>query len=223
MLTENPPVTVVAPTPATPRQLRGRAIRIAAILVLAWFGLTFLLRDPLHYLIDVTPESFGRFWPNRPWLVAHIIGGLAAILIGPFQFSTRIRPRYINLHRWSGRTYLAGILLAGGTAFYLAFFAQQVSFGIALFVLAIVWWFTAGAAFIAIRRRQIAVHRRWMIRSTKSKPSPIASSTARGTSAKCSSGSAKTSCPKKTRHFGADVDFGLVRSTDGCTLTEEDP
>jgi uncharacterized membrane protein len=142
-----------------------RIIEVVTILSFAWLALIFLIRDPLHYLINPTPESFGRFWPNRAWLLVHIIGGLAAILIGPFQFSSKIRRRFLNVHRWSGRSYLVGIFLAGASAFYLSFFAKQANFGIALFALAAVWWFATGLAFIAMRRRRISAHRQWMIRS----------------------------------------------------------
>ena len=146
----------------------SRSKRIAAtvaILALACLALIFVIRDPLHYLIDPTAESFGRFWPNRPWLLVHIIGGLAAILIGPFQLSNQIRRRFLNVHRGAGRSYVTGVFLAGSSAFYLSFFAEQASFGIALFALAAVWWLATGLAFIAIRRRRVSVHRRWMIRS----------------------------------------------------------
>lgn len=145
-----------------PRRSYGR---IAAIVVLGWLALTFLMRDPLHYLVDPTPESFGRYWPNRPWLVAHIVGGVAALVLGPFQLSTRLRARYPAIHRAMGRAYLVGVLIAGATAFYLAPFAPQASFGVALAALGAAWWITAGIALAAIRRRRIAVHRRWMIRS----------------------------------------------------------
>ena len=56
------------------------------------------------------------------------------------------------------------MFLAGASAFYLAFFTRPRSFGIALFVLAVAWWFTVGRAFGAIKRRQIASHQAWMIR-----------------------------------------------------------
>jgi hypothetical protein len=96
----------------------SRSKRIAAtiaILALACLALIFVIRGPLHYLIDPTPESFGRFWPNRPWLLVHIIGGLAAILIGPFQLSNQIRRRFVNVHRGAGRSYVEWFDGAAGT------------------------------------------------------------------------------------------------------------
>ena len=155
---------VVKPTAGQRTTARRLAVPLA-VLVLAWLTITFVARDPLHYLIDQTPRSFGRFWPNRPWLLLHIVGGLVAILIGPFQFVSRIRQRFPAVHRWSGRSYVGGIALAGATAFYLSFFAQEPGFGVALFTMAAVWWLITGFAFVAIRQRRFAVHRKWMIRS----------------------------------------------------------
>jgi uncharacterized membrane protein len=142
-----------------------RTAQVLSVLFLSWLALIFLARDPLHYLIDPNPESFGRYWSNRAWLLSHIIGGLIAVVVGPFQFSTRVRRRFPVVHRWSGRFYVGGILLASTSAFYLAFFAEEASFGIALFALAAAWLFVTARALTEIRRRRISIHRRWMIRS----------------------------------------------------------
>ena len=45
----------------------------------------------------------------------HIVGALLTLALGPFQFLARLRNRYRNVHRWSGRLYLLGVL-AGGTS-----------------------------------------------------------------------------------------------------------
>src|SRR5688572_18865586 len=160
---DDPPYLASSPAVQPARTHRTAVRRLAGplvILVLAWLTLTFVARDPLHYLIEQTPRSFGRFWPNRPWLLLHIMGGLVAILIGPFQFASRIRQRVPVVHRWSGRLYVGGIVLAGATAFYLSFFAQEPGFGVALFTMALVWWLVTGIAFVAIRQRRFAVHRK---------------------------------------------------------------
>jgi len=46
-------------------------------------------------------------------LVPHVLGGLLAILIGPLQFWARLRRDYVQVHRWSGRVYLAGVVVGG--------------------------------------------------------------------------------------------------------------
>src|SRR5215218_1502402 len=159
------PTELSPPVPA-PRLLRRYPWRRALTAgVLAWLALTFLLRDPLHYLIDASEASFGRFWPHRAWLLLHIVGGVGALVLGPFQFSTRLRARHLAVHRAIGRSYLAAVALAGAPGFYLAFFATELSFGVALLTLALVWWLTTGIAFAAILRRRITTHREWMVRS----------------------------------------------------------
>lgn len=47
--------------------------------------LHFWLSDALPYF-EFTADSYGRFWANSGWVLAHVIGGSAALLMGPFQF-----------------------------------------------------------------------------------------------------------------------------------------
>lgn len=140
------------------------AARTAAVFVLGYFALHFYLRDPLHYIVDYSPQSFTRFWPNRFVLYPHIIGGTVALFSGPFQLWSGLRRSHLNIHRAIGYLYIGGIALAGASAFYLAIYAEPPAEGIALFVLASVWWICIAMAFVAIRRRQIDSHRQWMIR-----------------------------------------------------------
>jgi Predicted membrane protein (DUF2306) len=51
-----------------------------------------------------------------------------------------------------------------GTAFYLSFFSQPRSFGVALFALGLAWWVTAGAAIVAVKQYRMEAHKAWMIR-----------------------------------------------------------
>jgi hypothetical protein len=39
-------------------------------------------------------------------IYAHILDSAAALALGPFQFSSRLRSRPISLHRWRGRPYV---------------------------------------------------------------------------------------------------------------------
>ena len=145
--------------------LAMRAVSALIVLVLAYQALHFWLRDPLHYVIDYSTTSFGRFWPRRFVLLPHIAGGTVALFSGPFQLWSGLRRKHLRIHRATGYAYISGVFLAGGTAFVLAFHADPPVSGVPLFFMAAAWWTTIAMAFVAIRGRQIDAHRQWMIRS----------------------------------------------------------
>lgn len=141
-----------------------QALGVIVLGLLAYEALHFYLRDPLHYILDHTRQSFGFYWPHRTALLFHITGGTLALFCGPFQLWSGLRDRHLRVHRVTGYLYVAGVALAGGAAIYLGFFTQPRDFGVALWALAAAWWTTVGMAFLAIRRRRISAHREWMIR-----------------------------------------------------------
>ena len=49
----------------------------------------------------------------------HGLAGFAALFIGPFQFSERLRRRHLKLHRVLGRVYIASICVAAPMAIYI--------------------------------------------------------------------------------------------------------
>ena len=146
---------------------RSVALSVAGIIALAaivLLSLRFYIRDPLHYLVDQSEKSFGRYWPHRGVLTLHIIGGTLALFMGPFQLWSGLRQRHFQIHRWTGRLYILGILIAGVGAFSLATYAEPRDFGYALAFLAVAWWMCVGMGFYCIRRNRIDQHREWMIR-----------------------------------------------------------
>lgn len=144
--------------------LDARALIPVALGILA---VGFIAREVITYL-DYSPESWGRFWPQRFWLALHLIGGAVALLIGPLQFVRRLRTQHPRIHRWTGRVYIGGVAVAATGAFRLSFEGHPVlgfGFGAALFVMAVVWIVATGMAWAAIRSRAVSVHREWMVRS----------------------------------------------------------
>ncbi|MBX3038480.1 MAG: DUF2306 domain-containing protein [Anaerolineales bacterium] len=99
-------------------------------------------------------------------LYIHIFAGGLALLIGPFQFLTRIRDSKPMLHRWMGRIYLICILLGGLSAFVIAPGMISGLVGeIGLISLATLWLWTAWNAYRNIRAGNIEIHRDWMTRN----------------------------------------------------------
>jgi Predicted membrane protein (DUF2306) len=162
--------TRVADTPISPSitwaglGLVRQAAIILAVGWLAWIAAGFYVGDILHFVLDYSEPSFGRLWPNRGWLLVHVVGGTAALFCGPFQLWSGLRRRHLSIHRWTGRFYVGGVLIGGVAAFYLSLFVEPRNFAVALFFLGVAWWVTVGAAVIAIKQHRIEAHKTWMIR-----------------------------------------------------------
>jgi uncharacterized membrane protein len=99
---------------------------------------------------------------DRGLLIPHTLAGIFALLIGPINFSSRIRQRYLKLHRVLGRVYvvsvfvgaITGVALASGRPGFPGTCGQAAA-----------WVVCTTAAFITARNRQVVQHRQWMARS----------------------------------------------------------
>ena len=155
----------IARTPAAPtRTRRGAAVGLGTLILLAIpiglyaFGFQFAgLGDPnFHARFSATPLM----------AVFHVLGGGSALLLGGAQFSTRLRTRAPQLHRWSGRVYLTLVLIGGIGGAVLATRAAGGFVARTGFMLLAILWLTSGAlAYRAIRKGDVAEHRRWMTRN----------------------------------------------------------
>ena len=96
----------------------------------------------------------------------HVLGGLVALVIGPFQFWAHIRNGYPKIHRISGRIYLISVLVGALFGMAMAVTSSRgLTFGSGLFALAVAWLLTSAMAFISIRKRNFVQHKQWMVRS----------------------------------------------------------
>lgn len=112
------------------------------------------------------PPSSGHFREHFPLLETHVIGGVIALLTGPWQFSVRLRQRSLKLHRWLGRIYLSAVAVGSTAGLVLAIFSMgglpaHLGFG----TLAVLWFATGLIAFRLARRGYIQAHRQWTIRN----------------------------------------------------------
>ena len=99
---------------------------------------------------------------DRHLLIPHTLAGTFALLIGPINFSSRIRQRYLQLHRILGRVYLISVFVGSFTGIALASGRPGLP---GTSMQAAAWMVCTTAAVIAARNRQIVVHRQWMARS----------------------------------------------------------
>jgi uncharacterized membrane protein len=103
-------------------------------------------------------------------LVVHIIGATTFALVGVLQFVPRFRRRHLAWHRRAGRVLaVAGLLVAISALWMTLFYEAQPGTGGLLYVLRLGFASAMAAClvlgFAAIRRRDIAAHRAWMIRA----------------------------------------------------------
>ena len=138
------------------------ALLIAATAISA---LLWAQHAPRFFLF--TPDSYGTFWNRNGWMLLHVAGGTVPLFLGPLLLWSGLRRWPPRVHRWMGRTYLVTGALGVGAGAALALIAASPprSLYVATFTLALAWFIAAGMAYRAIRNRQVAAHRQWVIRS----------------------------------------------------------
>jgi uncharacterized membrane protein YozB (DUF420 family) len=115
--------------------------------------------------------SAGRVSPKQhplyfPVLALHILGASMAIVTCVIQVWPGLRRKHARVHRYSGRVYVCGVMLAGVTMLVLVTawpYSAVTTFGQVMVDL--LWVGVTGYGWVLIRRRRIADHRRWMLRS----------------------------------------------------------
>ncbi|OEZ56545.1 DUF2306 domain-containing protein [Duganella sp. HH105] len=98
---------------------------------------------------------------------AHLLLAVAIMLGGALQLLPQLRARAPRLHRWNGRVYVAGAVLASLSGVYMLWWRGTVGdltqhLGTTLNGLLILLF--AGMAVRRARMRDVAAHRRWALR-----------------------------------------------------------
>ena len=62
-----------------------------------------------------------HFASERTLVLTHILPALLFMVLGPLQFVRGLRSRYPQVHRWSGRTFLAASAVVGISGLWMAF------------------------------------------------------------------------------------------------------
>ena len=158
-------------TPSRPRRRRRWARRLAGpawvILFLLCVDIVvvvspYLTFDPEAYV----PEQREVYLRVEFFLGVHVLSGILALLIGPFQFLGRIRRRFLRVHRFLGAVYVASATALGLTGLVLAPTAYTGLVAVLGFTfLDSAMLFTTWMGVRMVVARRIGEHRRWMIRS----------------------------------------------------------
>jgi uncharacterized membrane protein len=146
-------------------RLRAKYLLFAAIGLM----LAYVIPHDESFLAHPKDPTWQHYEPFKWWLLPHGIAGGCALLLGPMQFSDRLRRRFRTLHRVAGRIYVAGVFVAAPLGFYIQYFEERLgeprSFSIAAGVDAALWMATTGIALFFIFRGRVQEHRQWMTRS----------------------------------------------------------
>jgi len=116
-------------------------------------------------VFDPTSHIAQHFAPMRWYLLPHAFFGGLAMLLGAFQFSNRLRARYLKTHRTLGYIYVFSVFIAGPLAVPMTVMNSGASLVAASSVQSFGWMLTTAIALYCVRHGNIVQHRRWMIRS----------------------------------------------------------
>ncbi len=154
------------------RALQGSSRNWSRTLLWTFIGLmmAYVLYHNESFLINRADPVWNHYQPFKWWLLPHGLAGACALLLGPLQFSDRLRQRYLKLHKVIGWIYVPGALILAPLGTYIQYFQerhlhQPRSFTMAAASDAALLMTTTAIALFFILRGNIQQHRQWMTRS----------------------------------------------------------
>lgn len=115
-------------------------------------------QPPLDYMFALSP-----------WLtLIHVLPGILFMILGPFQFNAALRAKQPQLHRLAGWTFVTCSAIIGVSALVMSFVMPAiggVNQATATALFAAYFLFALYQAVRHIRRREVAMHRVWMLRT----------------------------------------------------------
>ena len=118
-----------------------------------------------HQVFDPNSAIARHFAPVTWYLIPHAFFGAVAMVMGAFQFSNRLRAKYLKVHRVMGYIYVTGVFISAPFAVPMAMKIHTLSLVGASAVQSLGWMLTTGIALYCVRNGNITQHRKWMSRS----------------------------------------------------------
>src|SRR5215470_9983050 len=88
--------------------------------------LAYVVVHDESFLVNPNDPIWSHYEPFKWWLLPHGIAGACALLLGPMQFSERLRCRFKKLHRVLGRIYIAGVFIGAPLGVYIQYFEERL-------------------------------------------------------------------------------------------------
>jgi uncharacterized membrane protein len=122
------------------------------------------------FLFNKADPEWKHIAPFQWWLLPHGMAAAFALFLGPFQFSERLRRKYVMVHKSFGYLYVAGCYVGAPLGLYIQWTEEKMgtfshSFTVATMLDAGIWMFATTMALVMIRTGRMQQHRQWMIRS----------------------------------------------------------
>jgi uncharacterized membrane protein len=131
--------------------------------------LAYVLVNNERFLIDSSDPEWAHINSFKWYLLPHGMMAACALLLGPMQFSDRLRQRFAKFHRVVGRFYVAGVFIGAPLGFYIQYYEERMggarSFSFAALTDAAIWMLTTAIAMYFILKGKVQQHRQWMTRS----------------------------------------------------------
>jgi hypothetical protein len=154
-----------AGAPKTVLPLRAKTVLFTLIAVMY----VYVLVTNENFLVNRADPEWAHIAPFKMWLLPHGMAAAFALFLGPFQFSERLRRKYVMVHKTFGYLYIAGCYAGAPLGIYIQWFEERLgaarSFTMAAAADATLWIFATSMALWMIRTSRMQQHRQWMIRS----------------------------------------------------------
>jgi uncharacterized membrane protein len=155
-------LSVAAPASPKPSVARSKTKLVFFVLFLAVTAFVTFMKN--RDVFNPASPIAQHFAPAKVFLAVHAVFGSLALVLGVFQFSNRLRARYLPLHRTFGYIYVISVFIAGPFAIPVAAKIGSPSLIAASCVQTFGWMVTTALALYCVRTGNITQHRRWMIR-----------------------------------------------------------
>jgi uncharacterized membrane protein len=148
-------------------RLSMRRLFQAKYVMFAVYGIMMIIvwitRD--HLLLVPGSPLRQHFAPVALLVFLHGFPAAVALFLGILQFSSRLRQRHLQVHRWMGRIYVGCVAVGAPVAVVVAAKLPVPTLLLESVIQSFGWLATTATALYCVRTGRIQQHREWMIRS----------------------------------------------------------
>lgn len=136
--------------------------------------LAYVLVHDESFLVNAKDPEWKHIQSFRWWLLPHGLAGACAFLLGPMQFSERLRRLFVKLHHVAGYIYVVCAFIAAPLGMYIQYANEPLGFARSFTIETIfqggLWMATTAIALAFILKGKVQKHRQWMTRSFATGP-----------------------------------------------------